>query len=148
MRAAGLAADPGFRPELGAPWRIAKIYWNRVPRSVARAAFDRLGEALDKTPFDKAATLDDVPGVVDDSVITTEIDGTAFAAAKAAAMRAHATQIQVAEPYFALSNALAQPLLTTEYYELVRGSEEGGPTAGGRGSTEDRETDLFQGVAP
>jgi N-acetyl-1-D-myo-inositol-2-amino-2-deoxy-alpha-D-glucopyranoside deacetylase len=148
MRAAGLAADPGFRPELGAPWRIAKIYWNRVPRSVARAAFDRLGEALDKTPFAKAATLEDVPGVVDDSVITTEIDGTAFAAAKAAAMRAHATQIEVAEPYFALSNALAQPLLTTEYYELVRGGANGVPAGGGRGSTEDRETDLFQGVAP
>src|SRR3954463_14463847 len=49
MRAADLAADPGFRPDLGAPWRITKIYWNRVPRSVARAAFARLGEALDKT---------------------------------------------------------------------------------------------------
>jgi N-acetyl-1-D-myo-inositol-2-amino-2-deoxy-alpha-D-glucopyranoside deacetylase len=142
MRAAGLAADPGHRPDLGEPWRIAKVYWNRVPRSVARAAFAGLGEALDKTPFAKAASIDDVPGVVDDPVVTTEIDGTAFAAAKAAAMRAHATQIEVAEPYFALSNALAQPLFTTEYYELVRGG------SGGRGRTGTRETDLFQGVAP
>ncbi|WP_055492391.1 N-acetyl-1-D-myo-inositol-2-amino-2-deoxy-alpha-D-glucopyranoside deacetylase [Streptomyces sp. TP-A0356] len=150
MRAAGPAADADFRPDLGAPWEIAKIYWNRVPRSVAEAAFARLGEALDKTPFAKAATVDDLPGVVDDPVITTEIDGTAFATAKAAAMRAHATQIEVAEPWFALSNALAQPLFTTEYYELVRGerSETGIPPAGGRGSTEHRETDLFQGVAP
>ncbi|MCW7942064.1 1D-myo-inositol 2-acetamido-2-deoxy-alpha-D-glucopyranoside deacetylase [Streptomyces hygroscopicus] len=147
MRAAELAAEPDFRPGLGAPWKIAKIYWNRVPRSVAETAFAQLGEALDKTPFAKAASVDDVPGVVDDPLITTEIDGTAFAAAKAAAMRAHATQIEVAEPWFALSNALAQPLFTTEYYELVR-SETGISPAGGRGSTEARETDLFQGVAP
>ncbi|MFF3907559.1 N-acetyl-1-D-myo-inositol-2-amino-2-deoxy-alpha-D-glucopyranoside deacetylase [Streptomyces sp. NPDC001848] len=137
MRAADLAADLGVRPDLGAPWRISKIYWNRVPRSVAQAAFARLGEVLDKTPFAKAAGIDDVPGVVDDPVVTTEIDGSAFAAAKAAAMRAHVTQIEVAEPYFALSNALAQPLFTTEYYELV-GAERTGA----------RETDLFQGVVP
>ncbi|MGW1254024.1 N-acetyl-1-D-myo-inositol-2-amino-2-deoxy-alpha-D-glucopyranoside deacetylase [Streptomyces sp. NPDC002513] len=137
VRAADLAADPGFRPDLGAPWGIPKVYWNRMPRSVAESAFARLGEALGTTPFARAAAVDDFPGVVDDAVVTTEIDGTAFAAAKAAAMRAHATQIEVAEPWFALSNALAQPLFTTEYYELARG-ERGG----------DRETDLFEGVAP
>ncbi|MFD0504641.1 N-acetyl-1-D-myo-inositol-2-amino-2-deoxy-alpha-D-glucopyranoside deacetylase [Streptomyces chiangmaiensis] len=134
MRAAELAADPGFRPDLGASWDIARIYWNRVPRPVAEAAFARLGEALDKTPFAEAASVEDVPGVVDDAVITTEIDGTAFAAAKAAAMRAHATQIEVAEPWFALSNGLAQPLFTTEYYELARGGRGTVlPSAGSRG---------------
>ncbi|MGW9026340.1 N-acetyl-1-D-myo-inositol-2-amino-2-deoxy-alpha-D-glucopyranoside deacetylase [Streptomyces sp. NPDC055722] len=150
MRAARLAADPGFRPDLGVPWEIAKIYWNRVPRRVAEAAFARLAEALDDTPFAKAGAVEDVPGVVGDEVITTEIDGTAFAAAKAAAMRAHATQIEVAEPWFALSNALAQPLFTTEYYELVRGEQTGTgvPPAQGAGSAEVRETDLFEGVAP
>ncbi|NEY31451.1 N-acetyl-1-D-myo-inositol-2-amino-2-deoxy-alpha-D-glucopyranoside deacetylase [Streptomyces sp. PRKS01-65] len=129
MRAADLAAEAGCGPD--------KVYWNRVPRSVAEASFARLREELPGLPFAKPAALDDVPGVVDDARITTEIDGTAHAAAKAAAMRAHATQIEVAEPYFALSNELAQPLFTTEYYELVRG--ERGP--GGR------ETDLFAGIA-
>lgn len=139
MRAADLAADPGFRPETGEPWRIAKVYWNRVPRPVAEAGFARLREELaepGRTPFTRAASVGDVPGVVDDEVVTTVIDGTAHAAAKAAAMRAHATQIAVAEPYFALSNDLAQPLFTTEYYELVRGGREGGA----------RETDLFAGI--
>ncbi|MEU5378018.1 N-acetyl-1-D-myo-inositol-2-amino-2-deoxy-alpha-D-glucopyranoside deacetylase [Streptomyces sp. NPDC005968] len=150
MRAAELAADPGFGPDLGAPWDIARIYWNRVPRPVAEAAFARLGEALDKTPFAKAGTVEDIPGVVDEAVVTTEIDGAAFAAAKAAAMRAHATQIEVAEPWFALSNALAQPLFTTEYYELARGErrETVLPSAGNRRSAGARETDLFQGVTP
>ncbi|MEW2470043.1 N-acetyl-1-D-myo-inositol-2-amino-2-deoxy-alpha-D-glucopyranoside deacetylase [Streptomyces sp. NPDC046994] len=148
MRAAELAADPGFRPDLGAPWDIARIYWNRVPRPIAEAAFARLGEALGKTPFAAAGAVEDIPGVVDDTMVTTEIDGAAFAAAKAAAMRAHATQIEVAEPWFALSNALAQPLFTTEYYELARGPrhETVLPSAGSRGSAGARETDLFQGV--
>jgi N-acetyl-1-D-myo-inositol-2-amino-2-deoxy-alpha-D-glucopyranoside deacetylase len=140
MRAAELAADPAVRPALNGPWRIAKVYWNRVPRSVAEAAFARLQEDLPGLPFDKAAVVDDVPGVVDDERITTRVDGTAHAAAKAAALRAHATQIEVAEPYFALSNQLAQPLFTTEYYELVRAEGVAGDAA------DPMETDLFAGI--
>ncbi|GGS90684.1 N-acetyl-1-D-myo-inositol-2-amino-2-deoxy-alpha-D-glucopyranoside deacetylase [Streptomyces chromofuscus] len=136
MRAAELADEAG----LG----IAKVYWNRVPRTVAEEAFARLADALPGLAFAKSAVIDDVPGVVDDERITTEVDGTAYAAAKAAAMAAHATQIEVAEPYFALSNQLAQPLLTTEYYELVRGGT-GVPPAGGR-RAQGRETDLFAGI--
>lgn len=143
MRAADLAADPAVRPDLGEPWRIAKVYWNRVPRSVAEAAFARLEGDLPGLPFGKSATVEDVPGVVDDERVTTRIDGTSYAAAKAAAMRAHATQIEVAEPYFALSNRLAQPLFTTEYYELVRGERAGEQSGEQDGGVE---TDLFAGT--
>ncbi|MBT1095510.1 N-acetyl-1-D-myo-inositol-2-amino-2-deoxy-alpha-D-glucopyranoside deacetylase [Streptomyces sp. Tu102] len=127
MRAAELAVDAG--------WEIPKVYWNRVPRTAADEAFARLQADLPGLPFGKAATVADVPGVVADDRITTVIDGTAHAAAKAAAMRAHATQIEVAEPYFVLSNELAQPLFTTEYYELVRGEPRSRP-----------ESDLFAGL--
>ncbi|MDQ8702311.1 N-acetyl-1-D-myo-inositol-2-amino-2-deoxy-alpha-D-glucopyranoside deacetylase [Streptomyces sp. LHD-70] len=138
MRAADLAADTGFRPELGAAHTIAKIYWNRVPRSVGERLFTDLREhALAGLPW-AAAQLDDVPGVVDDDRITTAIDGRPQAARKAAAMRAHATQIAVAEPWFALSNDLAQPLFDIEYYELVRGRSGAAPG--------ERETDLFAGL--
>ncbi|MGW1805190.1 N-acetyl-1-D-myo-inositol-2-amino-2-deoxy-alpha-D-glucopyranoside deacetylase [Streptomyces sp. NPDC002078] len=126
MCAVDLAAERGHR--------IAKVYWNRVPRSVAEDAFARLQDELAVLPFEKSATVADVPGVVDDERVTTVVDGSAHAAAKAAAMRAHVTQIEVAEPYFALSNELAQPLFTTEYYELVRGAGRPG------------ETDLFAGI--
>jgi N-acetyl-1-D-myo-inositol-2-amino-2-deoxy-alpha-D-glucopyranoside deacetylase len=127
MRAVELAAEQG--------WDVPKVYWNRVPRSVAEESFARLDGDLPGLPFDKAATVADVPGVVADEQVTTEIDGTAYAAAKAAAMRAHVTQVTVAEPYFVLSNGLAQPLFTTEYYELVRGERPGR-----------RESDLFAGI--
>jgi N-acetyl-1-D-myo-inositol-2-amino-2-deoxy-alpha-D-glucopyranoside deacetylase len=133
MRAAELAADAG-QP-------IAKVYWNRVPRTVVEEGFARLRDALPDLPFGKTAAVDDVPGVVDDERITTAIDGTAYATAKTAAMRAHATQIEVAPdaPYFVLSNELAQPVFTTEYYELVHSSVDGEP-----GGTP--ETDLFEGL--
>ncbi|MFF4832020.1 N-acetyl-1-D-myo-inositol-2-amino-2-deoxy-alpha-D-glucopyranoside deacetylase [Streptomyces sp. NPDC001315] len=133
MRAAELAADAGCP--------IPKVYWNRVPRPVAEEAFGRLRAELPGLPYAKAAAIDDVPGVVADERITAEIDGTAYAAAKAAAMRAHATQIEVAPdgPYFALSNELAQPLFSTEYYELVRGERETAQKTA-------READLFAGT--
>ncbi|MDI3423530.1 N-acetyl-1-D-myo-inositol-2-amino-2-deoxy-alpha-D-glucopyranoside deacetylase [Streptomyces luteolus] len=138
MRAADLAADSGFRPQLGAAHAIAKIYWNRVPRSVGERLFTELREhAVAGLPW-AAARLDDVPGVVDDDRVTTVIDGRPQVARKAAAMRAHATQIAVAEPWFALSNDLAQPLFDIEYYELVRGRSGAAPG--------ERETDLFAGL--
>ncbi|MEU8519131.1 N-acetyl-1-D-myo-inositol-2-amino-2-deoxy-alpha-D-glucopyranoside deacetylase [Streptomyces sp. NBC_01216] len=137
MRAAGLAADADYRPELGPAHHIDKIYWNRVPRPVAESGFARLrAEGAD---FPGIADIGDVPGVVDASLITAAIDGgTVWAARKTAAMRAHATQVAVAGPYFALSNGLGQPILTTEYYQLAAGSS-GAP----RG---EREDDLFAGV--
>jgi N-acetyl-1-D-myo-inositol-2-amino-2-deoxy-alpha-D-glucopyranoside deacetylase len=127
-RAVELAAAEG--------WEIPKVYWNRAPRSVVEAAFARLAQELPGLPFAEAARIDDLPGVVGDELITTEIDGTAHARAKAAAMGAHATQLELTGAYFALSNALAQPLFTTEYYELVRGER----APGGR------ESDLFAGL--
>jgi N-acetyl-1-D-myo-inositol-2-amino-2-deoxy-alpha-D-glucopyranoside deacetylase len=130
MRAAQLAADAGQS--------IAKVYWNRAPRSVVEEGFARLRDALPELPFAAAAAVDDVPGVVDGELITAAVDGTAYATAKTAALRAHATQLEVApdQPYFVLSNELAQPVFTTEYYELVQG------VAGGTAT----ETDLFEGL--
>ncbi|WP_405762422.1 N-acetyl-1-D-myo-inositol-2-amino-2-deoxy-alpha-D-glucopyranoside deacetylase [Streptomyces sp. NBC_00045] len=138
-RAAELAAEPTYRRDFGDPWRIAKVYWNRVPRSVVEEGFARLEEAGSKAPFPGLASPEDVPGVVADDRITAEIaaDET-FVAAKAAAMRAHATQIAVDGSFFALSNDLAQPLFAREYYELVVGRP-GAPTG-------EREHDLFAGV--
>ncbi|MER7624906.1 N-acetyl-1-D-myo-inositol-2-amino-2-deoxy-alpha-D-glucopyranoside deacetylase [Streptomyces sp. NPDC126503] len=138
MRAADLAADPAYRPDLGPAHTIAKIYWNRVPRPVLEAAFARL--RAEGSAFPAVAGLSDVPGVVDEDRVTTEIGGDpAYAARKTAAMAAHATQVAVDGPFFALSNDLGQPILTTEYYELVRGTS--GAPAG------ERETDLFAGVS-
>jgi N-acetyl-1-D-myo-inositol-2-amino-2-deoxy-alpha-D-glucopyranoside deacetylase len=68
--------------------------------------------------------------------VTTEIDATAYFARKLAAMRAHATQITVDAPYFALSNQIRHQASGVEYYTLLAGPR--GP-AGPSG----REIDLF-----
>ncbi|MFF8815293.1 N-acetyl-1-D-myo-inositol-2-amino-2-deoxy-alpha-D-glucopyranoside deacetylase [Streptomyces pactum] len=134
MRGAELAAERAFRRDLGDPHEISRVFWNCVPRPVVEEAFARL-RAVVPQPFPGVGAPSDVPGVVDEDEVTTVIDGTAYGAAKAAAMRAHATQIEVAEPWFALSNGLGQPLLTTEYYRLARGTAAAGI-----------EHDLFAGV--
>ncbi|MFF3749728.1 N-acetyl-1-D-myo-inositol-2-amino-2-deoxy-alpha-D-glucopyranoside deacetylase [Streptomyces sp. NPDC002018] len=137
MRAAELAARRAYRPGSGAPHAIDKIYWNRVPRSVATEGFERLRAA--GAGFPGVAEIDDIPGVVDDSEITAAIDGAPYRERKAAAMRAHATQIAVDGPFFALSNDLGQPIFAAEYYQLAHGVS--GAPAG------ERESDLFAGVA-
>ncbi|GAA2776274.1 N-acetyl-1-D-myo-inositol-2-amino-2-deoxy-alpha-D-glucopyranoside deacetylase [Kitasatospora sp. CM 4170] len=133
MRAHELAADPAYRPELGPAWRIAKVYWNRMPRSVIERG---LAETAAAAPFPGTAGPADVPGVVDDAAVTTVLDGAAYAGRKAAAMAAHSTQITMAGAFFALSNDLGQPLIATEYYQLVRG--QAGPRL--------PEDDLFAGL--
>jgi N-acetyl-1-D-myo-inositol-2-amino-2-deoxy-alpha-D-glucopyranoside deacetylase len=69
--------------------------------------------------------------------VTAEIDGTAYFGRKLAAMRAHATQITVDAPFFALSNQIRHEALGVEYYTLLAGPR--GPADGPGG----RETDLF-----
>ena len=65
--------------------------------------------------------------------VTTEIDASAWFGQKLAAMRAHATQITVDPPFFALSDGVRRRASGTEYYTLL---------AGPRGPG-DREDDLF-----
>ena len=68
--------------------------------------------------------------------VTTEIDGTAYFDQKLAAMRAHATQITVSAPFFALSDQVRRRASGVEYYTLLAGPR--GPAGPGG-----RETDLF-----
>ena len=68
--------------------------------------------------------------------VTTEIDAASYLAQKLAAMRAHATQITVDAPFFALSNQIRHQAFGVEYYTLLAGPR--GPV-GPAG----RETDLF-----
>ncbi|SEN53692.1 N-acetyl-1-D-myo-inositol-2-amino-2-deoxy-alpha-D-glucopyranoside deacetylase [Actinacidiphila rubida] len=128
MRGAQLADRRGHR--------IERIYEICYPRSVVQAGFDRLAAAGRDFPFEGVASVDDVPGVVADEFVTVAVDGAAYADAKTAAMRAHASQIAVDGPFFALSNDLGQPFFAVEYYRQVAGAP---PAADGAG----RAGDLF-----
>ena len=120
---------------------MAKFYATAVPRSVLAAATGLSGRDGEAAPagFIAEPAADTVPFGAADAEVTTEIDGSAYLGAKTAAMRAHATQITVREPFFALSNWVGQRILGREYYTLLAGPR--GP-AGPSG----RETDLFAGL--
>ena len=135
MRAAELAADPAYRPDLGAPHAIAQDLLEpgaplgrrgglrpaargraRLPGRRRRRRRPRRGRRRARSP-PRSTARRTLPR-------------------KTAAMRAHATQIAVDGPFFALSNELAQPLFTTSTTSWC----------GAPGERRRRETDLFAGV--
>ncbi|GLY28553.1 N-acetyl-1-D-myo-inositol-2-amino-2-deoxy-alpha-D-glucopyranoside deacetylase [Kineosporia sp. NBRC 101731] len=137
MRGVELAALQGPEGEPG--WAVPKVYWTVAPESLTRQALRTLKESLGEaySGIDPEGRLPSM--VVPDDQVTAALDATAFAGAKAGALRAHATQAVVdpSEVWFALSNHVAQPLLAMEFYRLVRGAP------GGTVDELGRETDLF-----
>ncbi|MER6949713.1 N-acetyl-1-D-myo-inositol-2-amino-2-deoxy-alpha-D-glucopyranoside deacetylase [Nonomuraea sp. NPDC000554] len=145
-RAFELAATPGFGE--GEPWQIAKFYHTAVARSVMSRTAEALREA-DVTFITE--DVDDMPFGSPDREITTEVDARPWVGNKLEAMRAHATQITVDAPWFALSNNVGQEALGVEHFILasgVPGPAMPGPPAesGGIGGPADRENDLFSGI--
>jgi N-acetyl-1-D-myo-inositol-2-amino-2-deoxy-alpha-D-glucopyranoside deacetylase len=122
-----------------ATWKIEKIYWNTIPKSVIAEGIEKLkGTGSD---FFGAESVDDVPFAADDSLVTTVIDGNKFVDAKMEAMKAHKTQIALDGPFFALSNNLGLQVWGNEYYRLIKGNKSE-PF-----NKEGREMDLFAGIA-
>jgi N-acetyl-1-D-myo-inositol-2-amino-2-deoxy-alpha-D-glucopyranoside deacetylase len=126
---------------------VTKFYATAVPRSVLAGAVEqmRASEQTGSVPgggpdFSLIESVDDLPFGVPDEDVTTEIDATAYLEQKLAAMRAHATQISVDSPFFALSDNVGQRAFGREFYTLLAGPR-------GRGSgPHDRESDLFAGI--
>ena len=120
-------------------WQIHKIYWNTIPKSVIAAGMAAMKEV--GSDFFGSDNVDEIPFPKDDSFVTTLIDGNEFVDAKMDAMAAHATQIALDGPFFALSNNLGLAIWGDEYYTLVRG-EKSAPF-----DSDGRESDLTSGIA-
>jgi N-acetyl-1-D-myo-inositol-2-amino-2-deoxy-alpha-D-glucopyranoside deacetylase len=127
MRAAGIAN-----------WQITKIYWNIMPKSVVQKGMDAM--KAQGSDFFGAENVDDLPFVKDDSFVSAVIHAPSQVDKKIAAMKAHATQISLDGPFFALSNNLGVQVFGDEYYTLVKG-EKSGPF-----NTDNLEQDLFAGI--
>jgi N-acetyl-1-D-myo-inositol-2-amino-2-deoxy-alpha-D-glucopyranoside deacetylase len=123
--------------------RVSKFYATAVPRSTLARGIEAArgpsgpGYRADGTRFSEMKSVKDLPFGVPDAQVTTEIDAHDYLEAKLAAMRAHATQISVDSPFYALSDNVGQRALGTEYYTRLAG-----PGPGGSG----RESDLFAGL--
>lgn len=122
-----------------ASWQIQKIYWNIMPKSVVQRGMDAM--KAQGSDFFGAENVDELPFVKDDSFVSAVIHAPNQVEKKMAAMKAHATQISLDGPFFALSNNLGVQVFGDEYYTLVRG-EKSGPF-----NTDNLETDLFAGIA-
>ena len=124
---------------------VRKMYANTVPKSVLVGMVERMrGSDPEEHPaggtgFTQVQSADELPFGVPDEVVTTEVDAAAYLDAKLNAMRAHATQISVDSPFYALSNNLGVRAFGVEYYILLAG--ERGPAGPGG-----READLFAGI--
>ena len=131
------AADPGRFPDAGEPWQPSKLYYTAIPISFLRMGWEALKEAGDETPFG-VADPEELTFGDPDEVITTRIDARDYLDAKIGALRAHATQIEVDGPFFALSNNIGQRAFGLEHYRLIRGTP---PTDG------ELEEDLFAALS-
>lgn len=134
-----LAGAKTYALELGEPWEVQKVYWTAFPKSVVRAGIEELKARGDTSEF-ATQDPDDIEFAVDDELVTTVIDGSAFADAKFAALKAHITQINTEDGFFALSNNFGSQVMGSEYYRIAKGNVAGPFNENGH------ETDLFNGV--
>ena len=138
--ATSLAAVASFRPDLGEAWDIAKVYWGAMSLNRMREGLRRLRAAGDTTSFEGMDPDGPMPPfMVPDDQLSAVVDANDFADAKMRAMKAHATQITLDGPFFALSNNLGNHVWGTECYRIAKGRQ--GPL-----NEDGLETDLFAGL--
>ena len=130
MLAAELASNQG--------WKISKIYWNTMPKSVIQMGIDKMKEV--GSSFFGADSVEDLPFAKPDELVTSVIKAPDYVEQKLEAMKAHETQISIDGPFFALSNNLGLSVWADEYYTLVKGEKSKPFDESGR------EIDLFAGV--
>jgi N-acetyl-1-D-myo-inositol-2-amino-2-deoxy-alpha-D-glucopyranoside deacetylase len=138
--AAALAAVPSYRRDLGEAHDIAKIYWGAMSASRVRQGLRDLRAAGDTTTFEGMDPDGDLPAfMVEDADLTAVVEADDYVGAKMDAMRAHATQIAVDGPFFALSNNKGNEIWGTEFYRIAKGTPAPDEPDG-------LETDLFAGL--
>jgi N-acetyl-1-D-myo-inositol-2-amino-2-deoxy-alpha-D-glucopyranoside deacetylase len=136
------AADESRYPDAGPAWQPSKLYYLALPKSFLRQGFEAMKAMGEEAPFG-VESPDDLPFGDPDETVTTQIDARDHLDAKIEAMRAHATQIAVDGPLFALSNNIGQRAFGYEHFRLIRG--ELGDLAADDGQPW-RERDLFAGL--
>src|SRR3954469_134576 len=141
MYGAQLAAVASYRPELGEPWDVSKIYWSSLSLRRFREQAEKLKAQGIENPFEGMDPEGPLPPfIVPDEMLSAVVVADDFADAKIRAMKAHSTQIAVDGPFFALSNNIGNQVWGTEFYRLAKGVQ--GPT-----NDQGLETDLFAGLA-
>jgi len=102
-----------------AEWRTPRVLAVFRPARATRKAFTRFTVPAGYL----TARADDVGFVDDDAQISVAVPTAPNAAARLLALAAHATQVELLDGGFALSNRIAQPLPDFEYFKTFHGDD-------------------------
>ena len=139
MYAVMLAAVPSYRLDLGEPWEVSKIYWSAMPETRMRERLRALRAAGNTEAFGGLDPEGPLPMTTPDHLLSAAVDAGDHVEQKMDAMRAHATQITVDGPFFALSNNLGSAAWGVEFFRIAKGER-------GEVGEDGLESDLFAGV--
>ena len=109
MLAAELASNQG--------WKISKIYWNTMPKSVIQMGIDKMKEV--GSSFFGADSVEDLPFAKPDELVTSVIKAPDYVEKKLEAMKAHETQIDPNGIWFAVPTDKMAQIWPTEDFELA-----------------------------
>jgi mycothiol S-conjugate amidase len=114
------AADAAYRPDLGAPWKVLKVYYNhQFTRSRVLALHQAMLDARLSSPY--VEWLDRWNEDRDMFVrVTTRVDASDFFDTRDAALLAHRTQIDPEGMWFAVPMDMQRRVWPTDDFELVR----------------------------
>jgi mycothiol S-conjugate amidase len=120
MAAIDAAADAAYRPDLGAPWQVLKVYYNhQFTRSRVLALHQAMLDAGLPSPY--VEWLDRWNEDRDMFVrVTTRVDASDFFDTRDAALLAHRTQIDPEGMWFAVPMDMQRRVWPTDDFELVR----------------------------
>lgn len=112
--ALALAPEPTAMPELGPPWRVPRWAWSLWVRERQQ----RIAEALEARGIEVPWARSERPG--QDALVGARIDVRGYLERAHDALRAHASQVDPASPWwFGLEPAELEELWPTEDYHIV-----------------------------
>lgn len=120
MAALTVAADPNLWPELGPPWRVAKVYYHMTFHRERTRALDKAmhAQGLASPYAERLRRWPDDPKQAER--LTTFVPCAEWFGVRDDALRAHATQVDPEGFWFAVPLEIQQAAWPTEDYQLVR----------------------------
>ncbi len=122
MYAYVLAGVASYRPDLGEAWQVERVLWSAMSESRMRQRIKQLRDAGDTETWKDFENANEGRSLfAPDEAIVVEIDGEDYVDRKYAAMKAHATQINLDDPFFTIGGAFGSDVWAREHFRLAAG---------------------------
>lgn len=122
MYAYALAGVPSYRPDLGAAWQIDRVLWSAMSLRRMQERIAQLRAAGDSETWKEFENAESIPPMVSpDEAIAVEISGEDYVDRKHAAMKAHATQINLEDPFFKIGGTFGSDIWSREHFRFAAG---------------------------